>query len=76
MFNNATLSRMPVSKKEWLINQNEEEDGNASLKDYTVAVVDNPLYAENEGDVDAYMKELGEDEEELEVIHYFMYIWR
>ncbi len=39
---------------------NEEGDG----KSYTeVAVVDNPLYAENEGDVEAY---LGEDIEKPE----------
>ena len=46
------------SKKEMLIN--EEGDG----RSYTeVAVVDNPLYAENEGDVAAY---LGEDLEKPE----------
>ena len=54
------------SKKDMLIN--EEEDG----KSYTeVAVVDNPLYAENEGEVAAYLGEdLGkteEDEVEFEV---------
>ena len=46
-------------KKEKLIN--EEEDG----KSYTeVAVVDNPLYAENEGDVEAYLEEDAEKPEE------------
>ena len=40
---------------------NEEGDG----KSYTeVAVVDNPLYAENEGDVAAYLEEDGKPEEE------------
>ncbi len=43
---------------------NEEEDG----KSYTeVAVVDNPLYAENEGDVAAYLEEDEKPEEEFEV---------
>ena len=42
-----------VSKKERLVNDNDAEE-----KDYTeVAVVDNPLYGENEGDVEAYLKE-------------------
>ena len=55
-------------KKEWLISHSEEEDGNTGHNDYTVAIVDNPLYAENEGEVDAYLKEeLGEEEEDLEV---------
>ena len=45
-----------------LINSNEDEDGGGYTE---VAVVDNPLYAENEGDVAAYMKEeLGEEHEE------------
>ena len=40
---------------------NEEEDG----KSYTeVAVVDNPLYAENEGDVAAYLEGDEKPEEE------------
>ena len=55
------------SKKERLVDSNEEGDG----KSYTeVAVVDNPLYAENEGDVEAYLAEdieKPEDEDELEV---------
>ena len=42
------------SKKEMLINSNEDEDG----RSYTeVAVVDNPLYAENEGEIATYLKE-------------------
>ena len=34
-------------------------------------MVDNPLYAENEGDIDNYNKELelGEDEDELQVLN-------
>ena len=50
-----------------MVDSNEEGDG----KSYTeVAVVDNPLYAENEGDVEAYLAEdieKPEDEDELEV---------
>ena len=43
---------------------NEEQDS----KSYTeVAVVDNPLYSENEGDVAAYLEEDGKPEEEFEV---------
>ena len=57
------------SKKEMLINSNEEQDG----RSYTeVAVVDNPLYAENEGDVATYMKEdlaAEHDEDIIEVQH-------
>jgi DNA-binding phage protein len=48
---------------------NEEEDG----KSYTeVAVVDNPLYAENEGEVESYLKETlatEQDEDIIEVQH-------
>ena len=66
------FSHMPVTKKnQKLINSDElEEDDNDDHNDYTVAVVDNPLYAENEGDIDNYIKEeLGEDEDELEVLN-------
>ena len=61
------LSNCSGSKKEMLIN--EERDS----KSYTeVAVVDNPLYAENEGDVEGYLKETLKaeyDEDAIEVQH-------
>ena len=61
------LSNCSGSKKEILIN--EEQDS----KSYTeVAVVDNPLYAENEGEVEGYLKETLEaehDEDAIEVQH-------
>ena len=43
------------SKKERLINGNDDNIRDGEFSE--VAVVDNPLYAENEGDIDAYMKE-------------------
>ena len=52
-----------------LINSNEEQDGGGYTE---VAVVDNPLYAENEGEVAAYMKEnlaAEHDEDMIEVQH-------
>lgn len=62
-------SHMSISKKERLVNDYDDKDDNADPGDYTVAVVDNPLYAENEGDVEAYMKEeLGMDEDELQEV--------
>ena len=61
------LSNCSGSKKEMLVN--EERDS----KSYSeVAVVDNPLYAENEGDVEGYLKETLEaeyDEDAIEVQH-------
>ena len=56
---NQQLLTNSGSKKEMLVN--EEGDG----KSYTeVAVVDNPLYAENEGDVAAYLEGDEKPEEE------------
>jgi hypothetical protein len=57
-------STSTFSKKERLVNSDDAEG-----KDYTeVAVVDNPLYAENEGDVEAYLKEdLAAEYEEDEI---------
>ena len=62
----SSNSGSSFAKKEKLVNSNEDEDGG-----YTeVAVVDNPLYAENEGEVAAYLGEeieKAEDEAEVEV---------
>lgn len=61
---------MTLSKKERLVNSNGEEEGH---EDYTVAVVDNPLYAENEGELNDYLKEeFEEDKDGLEVWCYYM----
>jgi hypothetical protein len=61
-FVHTHYSGSAFGKKERLVY--EEEDG----KSYTeVAVVDNPLYAENEGDVAAYLEEDEKPEEEFEV---------
>ena len=47
------------SKKERLINSNDDDIKDGEFTE--VAVVDNPLYTENERDVAAYMKEHEED---------------
>ena len=65
------------SKKERLINGNDDD-----IKDggYTeVAVVDNPLYAENEGEVDTYLKEelaTEHEEDEIEVHTIIHHNWQ
>ena len=62
-------SASTFSKKERLVSSDDAEG-----KDYTeVAVVDNPLYAENEGDVEAYLKEdlaAEHDEDEANNVHH------
>lgn len=62
-------STSTFSKKERLISSDDAEG-----KDYTeVAVVDNPLYAENEGDVEAYLKEdltAEHEEDETNNVHH------
>lgn len=61
---------LPI-KKDKLVNSYDvdEENNDAQSGDYTVAVVNNPLYAENEGDIDTYLKEeLAGREDELEVL--------
>lgn len=58
-----SFSGSSIIKKERFKNEDEED-----RDDYTVAVVDNPLYAENEADT--FMKEeLGEYEDEIQVIN-------
>ena len=56
------------SKKERLGGSNEDErdDDDDVREGDTFAVVENPLYGENEGDIDAYLKEeLEETEKEV-----------
>ena len=55
-----TNSGSSFAKKKKLVDNTEEEDGGGYTE---VAVVDNPLYAENEGEVAAYLNEELENDE-------------
>ena len=51
-------------KKRQFKNADDDEQDDVNNSEYTVAIVDNPLYAENEGDIDEFFKTELEGEEE------------
>ena len=58
-------------KRRQFKNSDEDEQDDVNNSEYTVAIVDNPLYAENEGDIDEFFNtELeGEEEERESEVH-------
>ena len=58
-------------KRRQFKNSDEDERDDVNNSEYTVAIVDNPLYAENEGDIDEFFNtELeGEEEERESEVH-------